>query len=106
MASLNKIIDHLKEISQVIDDESLSTEEQFGKAKLRWGKLRTIDDANKDHFYNFRVLEDRANEIESLFEKQIDAEEDPVRILDELDHHVEAMGEDIEYFLDHGCWDE
>ena len=106
MASLNKIIDHMKEISQVIDDESLSTEEQFGKAKLRWEKLTTIDNAKKDHIHNFRVLEDRASEIEPLFEEQIDAEEDLIRILDELHHHVEAMGEDIEYFLDHGCWDE
>jgi uncharacterized protein YnzC (UPF0291/DUF896 family) len=106
MASLNKIVDYLGEIYQVIEDESLSTEEQFGKAKLRWEKLKTIDNAKKDHIHNFRVLEDRASEIESLFEKQIDAEEDLIRILDELDHHVEAMGEDIEYFLDHGCWDE
>jgi hypothetical protein len=106
MASLNKIVDYLGEISQIIEDESLSTEEQFGKAKLRWEKLKTIDDANKSHFYNFRVLEDRASEIESLFEKQINAEEDPDWILDQLDHHVEAMGEDIEYFIDHECWDE
>ena len=103
MASLNKIVDYLGEISQVIDDESLSTEEQFGKAKLRWEKLKTIDDANKDHFHNFRVLEDRASEIEALLGKQINAEEDPDWILDNLDDHIEAMGEDIEYFLDHGC---